>query len=455
MPQEKNLQENKMGTLPVGRLLLSMSVPMMLSMMVQALYNIIDSIFVSMISESALTAVSLAFPIQSLMISCSVGLAVGINAYLSKALGEQNFERVNKSAANGIFLEFAVMILFVLTGLFLTVPFFRAQTSDPEILHYGQQYMRIICCCSLGIFMEITFERILQSTGKTIYAMATQMVGAIFNICMDPILIFGLFGAPRLGMAGAAIATVMGQHIAAVLAAVLNHKFNTEVHIRFRGFRPDPQTIEGIFAVGIPSVIMQAIGSVMTYGMNQILIAFTPTATAVFGIYFKINSIIFMPVFGLNNGSVPIIAYNYGAQKKERILKTMKLAFSAAISIMTVGCLLFELIPAFFFSLFNASENMLSIGVPAFRIIGLGFPFAGFAIACGSVFQALGKGSYSMIVSICRQMLVLLPMAYLLSLSGVLEYVWWSYNIAEAVSVLLSAFFLRKIYREIIAKVGT
>ena len=447
------LPENKMGTMPVGKLLFSMSVPMMISMLVQALYNIVDSVFVSMIEESALTAVSLVFPVQALMISCSVGLAVGINACLSRALGEKDFQRVNKNAVNGIFIELVTMLLFLLIGLFLTRPFLHAQTDDASILGYGEQYMHIICCCSLGLFMEITFERILQSTGKSVCAMATQLIGAIFNIIMDPILIFGLFGAPRLGMAGAASATVIGQHLAALLAAILNHRVNTEVRIRLRGFRPDRKIIRDIFAVGLPSVIMQAIGSVMTYGMNQILIAFTPTATAVFGIYFKINSIIFMPVFGLNNGSVPIIAYNYGAQKRKRILKTIKLSFAAAIIIMSIGCLLFEAIPGMFFSLFHASENMLAIGVPAFRIIGLSFPFAGVAISCSSVFQALGKGVYSMIVSVCRQLLVLLPMAYLLSLTGRLEYIWWSYNIAELVSVLLSVFFLRRIYRKIIVSI--
>ena len=451
---EQAVKENKMGTMPVGRLLFSMSVPMMISMMVQALYNIVDSIFVSMISENALTAVSLAFPIQTLMISFSVGTGVGINAYLSRSLGQRDFDRVNKSAVNGIFIELCLMAAFFLIGMFLTVPFFNAQTDDADILSYGYIYLRMVCCLSLGLFMEVTFERLLQSTGKTFYAMVSQLCGAIFNIVMDPILIFGLFGMPKLGIAGAALATVMGQHLAAIVAIIFNLKKNNEITFRFRGFRPDPQIIKGITAIGAPSVIMQAIGSFMTYGMNQILIAFTPTATAVFGIYFKINSIIFMPVFGLNNGAVPILAYNYGAGKKKRVTDTMKLSFTAAICIMTIGFLLFELIPQVFFSLFNASDHMMSIGAPAFRIIGLSFPLAGFCISCGSVFQAMGRGVYSMIVSICRQLVVLLPSAWLLSKTGVLNMVWWSYPIAEIASLALSIFFLRNLNREIISKIG-
>lgn len=450
-PSEQAVQkENKMGRQPIGRLLFSMSVPMMISMLVQALYNTVDSIFVSMISESALTAVSLAFPIQALMISCSVGLGVGINACLSRALGERNVQKVNKTAANGLFLELLFMLTFLLIGLFSTVPFLLAQTRDPEILRNGTVYMKIICCCSLGIFTEITFERILMSTGNTLLSMTSQLSGALFNILMDPILIFGLFGAPRLGMAGAAVATVLGQHLAAAVAVFLNHKYNPEVHLTLRSFLPDPGIIRSICSVGIPSVIMQAIGSVMVYVMNRILISFTPTATAVFGIFFKINSMIFMPVFGLNNGSVPIIAFNYGARKQSRILETMRLSFLTAVSIMTFGCLLFEGIPQHFFALFHASDAMLVIGIPAFRIIGLGFPLAGFSIACSSVFQALGKGVYSMIVSICRQLLVLLPAAYLLSRSGVLSRVWWAFSIAEGAAFLLSAFFLWKVYHHIL-----
>ena len=440
-------RENKMGTMPIGRLLFSMSVPMMLSMMVQALYNIVDSVFVAMISEDALTAVSLAFPLQTLMISFGVGLGVGLNAYLSKALGQKDFERVNKSAVNGIFIELIVMLAFFLIGLLGSAPYFRVQTNDPVISEYGRVYLSIVCCCSLGFFMEITFERILQSTGRTFYAMITQMTGAIFNIIMDPVLIFGLFGAPKMGIAGAAVATVMGQHIAAVLAVFFNLKKNPEVSFRFRGFRPDPQVIRGIFSVGLPSVIMQAIGSAMTYGMNQILITFTPTATAVFGVYFKLNSIIFMPVFGLNNGMVPIISYNYGARRPERVRKTIRLSVIAAVGIMLVGVLLFEAFPAQLLRIFDADAAMLRDGVPAFRIIATSYLFAGFCIIAGSVFQAIGNPMHSLVVSICRQMVVLLPAAYLLSLTRRLELVWLSYPIAEVMSLAVSAYFLRKTMR--------
>ena len=454
MAEEVQVKENKMGTMPVGKLLASMSIPMMLSMMVQALYNIVDSVLVAMISENALTAVSLAFPLQSLMISCGVGLAVGINAFLSRSLGQKAYDEVNKSAVNGLFIEACVMACFFLAGVFLTKPFFDAQTADPEIRANGYAYMRIVCCCSFGMFMEITLERILQATGRTFYAMVSQMTGAVFNIIMDPILIFGLFGAPKLGIAGAAAATVAGQHIAAVIALVLNLKKNPEVSLSLKGFLPDLRIIRGIFSVGIPSVVMQAIGSVMTYGMNQILISFTPTATAVFGIYFKINSMIFMPVFGLNNGAVPIIAYNYGARRKDRVIRTMQLSFAAAVSIMSVGFILFETIPEVFFRMFSASDNMLAIGTTAFRIIAITFPVASFCIVCSSAFQALGHGVYSMIVSICRQLVVLLPSAWLLSLKRELALVWWAFVIAEVASLIVCVFFLKRIWGNTISRIG-
>lgn len=442
--------ENKMGTMPVNRLLLTMSIPMMLSMLVQALYNIVDSIFVSMISENALTAVSLAFPIQNLMIAVSIGLGVGVNALLSRSLGERRFDKVNRSASNGVFLELIGVVIFMLIGFFLTDPFYRSQTSDPEILQYGHQYMSVVCIFSLGLFMQCTFERLLQSTGKTIFTMCTQGLGAIINIIMDPILIFGLFGFPEMGVTGAAAATCLGQFIAAALAIYLNHRKNHEVRVQVRGFRPDPQTIREIFTVGIPSIIMQAIGSIMTYGMNLILISFTSTATAVFGVYFKLNSFIFMPVFGLNNGMVPIIAYNYGAKRQDRMLKALKYSVCYAVGLMTIGLVLFQVFPGFFLSLFNASENMLAIGEPALRIISISFPLAGVSIVCSSLFQSLGNGVYSLAISALRQLVVLLPVAYLLSLTGVLQSVWWSFNIAEVVALALSLFFLRRIYHKVI-----
>ena len=447
-------QENKMGVMPVNKLLITMSLPMMISMLVQALYNIVDSIFVSMISENALTAVSMAFPIQTLMIAVAGGTTVGVNALLSKSLGEKEFERANKVAVNGIFLAIVSFAAFFLVGLLGSRAFFLTQTKVEEIVVFGTEYMTLCCCASLGIFMQFIFEKLLQSTGKTIYTMFTQGAGAIVNLILDPILIFGYLGFPAMGVAGAAIATVTGQFIAAILAIVFNIKCNKEIHLSFRKFKPDLHLIGMIYQVGLPSIIMQAIGSVMTYGMNRILVTFTETATAVFGVYFKLQSFIFMPVFGLNNGMIPIIAYNYGAGKKERVIKTMKLSIIYAVSIMLVGLMIMEFFPKTLLGLFNASEHMLSIGVPALRIICLSFVFAGFCIVVGSVFQALGNGVYSMIVSIARQLLVLLPAAYLLSRLGNVNYVWWSFPIAELMSVAMSTFFLIRIYRKIIVKIG-
>lgn len=452
--QETKTTENKMGTLPVNKLLISMSLPMMISMLVQALYNVVDSIFVSRICEDALTAVSLAFPLQSLMIALGAGMGVGVNALLSRSLGEGDYDKVNKSAMNGIFLSLINFIIFLLIGIFVTKPFYLSQTSDPEIIAYGVQYLSIVCCCSFGIYTQFIFERILQSTGRTFYTMLTQGLGAIINLILDPILIFGLLGAPKLGVAGAAIATVIGQIVAGIAAIIINFKKNDEVRLHFKGFRPDPVTIRQIYIVGLPSIIMQSIGSVMTYGMNHILIAFSTTATAVFGVYFKLQSFIFMPVFGMNNGMVPIIAYNYGAQKKERLVQTIKLSVCYAEFLMFIGFLVFQFLPEPLFRLFDASEHMMSMGIPALRIISIHFLLAGFCIIIGSVFQALGNGVYSMIVSIARQLVVLLPAAWLLSRLGEVNYVWWAFPIAELASLTISTFFLFKINRNIISQIG-
>lgn len=447
-------EENKMGVMPINKLLLSMSLPIMISMLVQALYNVVDSIFVARINENALTAVSLAFPIQSLMIALGAGTAVGVNAVLSKALGEREYEKVNKTAENAIFLVWVCYLVFLVVGIFATVPFYASQTDNAQILAYGKEYLTIVCICSFGLFNQMIFERLLQSTGRTFYTMITQGTGAIINIILDPILIFGLLGMPQMGVAGAAVATVVGQCTAGVLAIVFNLKANHDVHIQLKGFRPDKKIIKQIYAVGIPSIIMQAIGSVMVYGMNRILIAFTATATAVFGVYFKLQSFIFMPVFGLNNGMVPIVAYNYGAGHKHRLIQTVKLSILYAVGIMVVGLIILEVFTAELLGLFNASETMLAIGVPALRIISLSFVFAGFCIVAGSVFQALGNGVYSMIVSIARQLVVLLPVAYLLSKLGNVNYVWWAIPVAEIVSLSFSAFFLMKINRDVISKIG-
>ena len=441
-------QENKMGVMPVNRLILTMSLPMILSMLVQALYNIVDSMFVSRLSENALTAVSLAFPAQNLMIAVATGTGVGVNAALSRSLGERNFDRANKIANHAVFLAIASYAVFAVLGLFFSRQFFLWQTDIEEIVDQGTDYLRICTLFSFGLFLEIACERLLQSTGKTIYSMYTQGLGAIINIIFDPIMIFGLFGFPKMGVAGAAAATVFGQILAAVLGIFLNKTRNQEIHVSFRGFRPNSEIIRHIYSVGIPSIIMSSIGSVMTFGMNKILIGFTSTATAVFGVYFKLQSFVFMPVFGLNNGTVPIIAYNYGAAKPDRILKTLKLAICYAVGIMLIGFAVFQLLPDKLLLIFEASENMLSIGVPALRIISVSFLFAGYCIVCSSMFQALGHGLLSLLVSVFRQLLVLLPSAFLLSKIGGLDLVWYSFPIAEICSIFFSTYFLRHVYKK-------
>lgn len=437
-----------MGTMPVPKLLFQMSIPMMLSMLVQALYNVIDSIFVAQINENALTAVSLAFPLQNLIISIAVGTGVGVNALLSRSLGEKNMKAVQDTARNGLFLSVASFIVFALFSLIIIKPFLSFQTNDSQILEYGTTYLRIVTLLSAGVFMGIMLERLLQATGRTFYTMLSQGFGAIINIIFDPILIFGLLGFPRMGVAGAATATVLGQFCGMFLSLTLNIRYNKDININMKSFRPNRNIISGIYAVGVPSIIMQAIGSVMTFGMNKILIQFTSTATAVFGVYFKLNSFIFMPIFGLNNGMVPIVAYNYGARNKQRLMHTVKLSIITAVCVMMVGIALFMLIPGQLLGLFNASDEMLTIGIPALRIIALSFLFAGYCIVVGSVFQALGNGVYSLIVSVCRQLLVILPAAALLAKVGGLHAVWWAIPIAELASVTLSTFYFRRIYKE-------
>lgn len=446
-------QENKMGVMPVNKLLISMSLPMMISMLVQAMYNIVDSIFVARIEEYAVRAVSLAFPVQSLMIAVAVGTAVGINALLSRTLGEKDQERANKVAVNGVFISIVCFIAFAIVGAIIARPFMHSQTDVAQVREYGVTYLTICCVCSFGIFIQTTFERLLQSTGKTFYTMITQGTGAVINIILDPILIFGLLGAPKMGVAGAAVATVTGQVIAAGMAIIFNLKFNHEISLKLKGFRPDLNIIGHIYAVGAPSIVVQAIGSVMTYGMNLILASYG-VAQTVFGLYFKLQSFVFMPVFGLNNGMVPIIAYNYGAGKRDRILKTIKLSICYAVGIMLAGLLVMELFPAQLLKMFKATDDLLAVGVPALRIICISFMFAGFCIVVGSVFQALGNGIYSMIVSVARQLVVLLPVAYLLSLSGNVFYIWWAFPIAELMSVVLSAFFLSRIHKKVISRIG-
>jgi putative MATE family efflux protein len=442
MPEE-TLRENKMGTMPENKLLLSMAVPMMISMLVQALYNIVDSIFVSRICEDALTAVSMAFPWQNIVIAIAVGFGVGINALLSRALGQKNAERVNQVAVNGLLLAGLSYLLVLVAGLIGIRAYMRTQTDIETIVNYGITYLNICILCSFGVFVEITFERFLQATGRTVYSMITQLTGAITNIILDPILIFGLLGFPKLGIAGAAWATVIGQCVGAVVAVMLNHFKNPEVHLRLRHIRPNGRLMGEITAISIPSIIMSCISSLTCFVMNMILIAYSSTAVAVFGVYFKLQSFVFMPVFGLNNGMVPIIAYNYGAQKPERIHKTIRLGMVYAVAIMVVGLLVFQLIPKELLRMFDASDAMLEIGAPALRIMSLAFVFAGIGIVSGSSCQAFGYSVYSMLISIARQIVVLIPAAYLLSLTGVLRSIWFAFPIAEIFSLILSLFFLR------------
>lgn len=441
------MNENKMGVQPVNRLLVSMSVPMMVSMLVQALYNVVDSIFVASLSEDALTAVSLAFPWQNLMIAVGVGTGVGVNAWLSRCLGEKDQRSANSTAENGIFLAMASYLVFAVTGMLISRPFFTLQTSSAVIAEEGFQYMWIVSVFGIGLFLQTMNEKILASTGRTNLTMVSQLAGAAINIVLDPIMIFGLFGFPALGVAGAAIATVTGQIIGGLLGVWFNSRLNREIQIRFRGFRPDRAIIGHIYSVGLPSIILQSIGSIMTFSMNQILISFSTTAAAVLGVYFKLQSFVFMPIFGLNNGMVPIVAYNYGAAKPVRIMKTLKLAIAYALSIMGVGLLLFQLLPGTFLDLFQASDNMKSIGIPALRIISLCFVPAGFGIICGSFFQAMGHGMIAMWVSIVRQLGALIPLAWLLSRTGQLNLVWLAFPLAEIVAVVITTFGLRRVIR--------
>lgn len=442
-------QENKMGTMPVNKLLISMSLPMIISTLVQAMYNIVDSVFVAQISENALTAVSLAFPLQNLMIAFAGGTAVGVNALLSRSLGEKNQDHVNQTAVNSVFIFLVTAVIFMIAGLTLSNLFFNVQTTNTEIVNAGTQYSMIVVGCSIGLFCQFLFERLLQATGRTLFTMVTQGLGAIINIILDPIFIFGLCGFPKMGVAGAALATITGQIIACLLALFFNLKFNHDIHFKFKRFRPNAHIVKQIYSVGIPSIIMQSIGSVMTFGMNTILITFSTTATAVFGVYFKLQSFVFMPVFGLNNGMIPIIAYNLGAKQKKRMFDTIKLAMIYATGMMIIGVIFFETIPQTLLGFFNASEAMIKIGTPALRIIAIHFIFAGFSIVCSATFQAVGKGTYSLLTSLIRQLLVLLPCAYVLSLTGNLDLIWLCFPIAEIFSAVTSFILMKRTRRHL------
>lgn len=439
-------QENKMGVMPVNRLLISMSLPMVISMLVQALYNIVDSVFVSQISENALTAVSLAFPVQNLMIAAASGTGVGVNALLSRQLGERDEQGASRTAHNAILLGVISYAVFAVLGGLFSRTFFESQTDVAEIIEYGTSYLSICTVFSFGIFMEIVFERLLQATGRTMYSMISQSVGAVLNIVFDPILIFGLFGFPKMGVAGAAVATVGGQVAGMLVALYFNIKKNHEIKYHTRGLRLHAKTVAGIYSVGVPSVLMISIGSITVFGMNKILLAFTPTAAAVYGAYFKLQSFVFMPVFGLNNGMVPIIAYNYGAGNRQRITDTIRLSVIYATAMMIAGFLALQLAPGFFLGLFNASEEMLAIGTRALRIISVSFLFAGYIIVLTSVFQALGNGMLSLAVSVSRQLVALLPAAFILSRVGGLDMIWWAFFTADFVSVPVCTFFTIHMY---------
>ena len=459
-----DLRENKMGVMPVGRLLLTMALPMALSMLVQALYNVVDSVFVSRISDvdnNALTAVSLAFPVQNIMIGLATGIGVGVNALLSRGLGEKNQEQVNRSALNGLLLACFGIVLTMLFGVFCAEPFMRSQTENTVIIHYGVQYIRVITLASFGIFGEILFERLLQATGRTSYTMLTQGIGAIINIILDPILIFGMFGFPRMEVLGAALATVFGQIVAFVIAVILNLKKNHDVRLSLRGFRPHGPTIRRILGVGIPSVIMVAIGSLMYYCFNLVLGRYDAVfpglgevGSTVFGAYFKLQSFVFMPVFGINNALLAIVSYNYGARRPDRIKSVIKCGVAATCTLMLIGITGFQLFPEQLLGFFNPSGQMLEIGVHALRILCLPFIFAGMGIVFSGVFQALGKSIYSMFVSIARQLVALIPAAYLLSLSGNIDAVWFAFPIAELVSATLSVVMFIAIYRQKIKPLG-
>ena len=442
------LPENKMGVMPIGKLLINMALPMIISMLVQALYNVVDSIYVSQISENAVTALSLAFPIQNLQIGFAVGIGVGVNALLSKSLGQKYQENANFAAGNGAVIMVIATVVFMIFGIVGVEPFFRIQTDVPATLEASITYTRICSIGCLGVFISILCERLLQSTGRTIYTMITQSMGAIINIILDPILIHGQLGLPAMGIAGAAWATIIGQWASAILGIIFNLTCNPEVHLHPKYFRLRGKTVAPILTVGIPSVVMNGIGSVMTFGMNQILQGFRETATSVFGVYFKLQSFFFMPLFGLNNATISIIAYNYGARRPERIMKTLKISSISALTLMITGMLIFQFAPELLLSMFNPSQDFMTMGCAALRTISFAFPIAAVCIALSASFQALGNGIYSTIISLARQLIVLLPAAYLLSLSGDVNLVWWSYPIAEIISGALTFYFFLRIYRQ-------
>ena len=448
------LNSSRMGDMPEGKLLLTLAVPMMLSMLVQALYNIVDSIYVARVTEDCLTALSLVFPAQNIMIGLATGTGVGVSTLISRALGRKDPRQASAVAGNALFLCVCCWLIMFVFGLFGAEWFINTQTDDPEISRYAISYFKIVSMGSLFVYFEICFERFLQSSGLTKYSMWTQMIGAVTNIILDPFFIFGWCGLPAMGTAGAAIATVIGQAVGTGVGVYFHLKKNFEVRIDLRLLAPNGRIIGEIYRIGFPSILMMGIGSVTNYTMNRILIGFTSTAVAVYGAYFKVQSFFFMPVFGLNNGLIPILGYNYGAKKRERIYRSIKYGVAFAAVFMVAGCVIFELIPGVLLSIFSPSEEMLAIGIPALRRIALHFPIASFCIIAGSACQALDKSLFSLLTSCMRQLIALLPSAYLLSLTGDVNNVWWCFIIAEVMSLICSAFFLRKTMRDVDKKLG-
>ena len=453
---ETQERSKMLGTMEMGKLVPKVSIPIMISMLVQALYNVVDGIFVAKYSAAALTAVSLAFPVQNLMIAVAVGTGVGINALLSKSLGEGNQAKADRTAMNGLFLSALSFLVFAVIGLTCSRLYFTIQTDIQRIVDYGESYMMICCVCSFGVFFQITLERTLQATGRTLYTMFTQATGAIINIILDPIMIFGLFGFPRMEVAGAALATVTGQIVAAILGLFFNLKKNPDLHLSVRGFRPSRTIIGGIYSVGIPSIVMQSIGTVMTMAINGILSSFSTAAYTVFGLYFKLQSFVFMPVFGLNQGLLPILGYNYGARNKRRMMSAFRFGCVIALVIMAVGMVIFLAFPQWLLGIFNASADLLEIGVPALRIICTCFLFAALGIVSSTLFQAVGRGIYSLIVSLMRQLVVLVPAAWLLAqITHQVTAVWWAFPIAECFSLVVSLVLFLRLYRKEIRNLET
>ena len=450
-PSAHPLQENKMGVMPIGRLLFTMSGPMMISMLIQALYNVVDSMFVSYISESALTAVSLAYPVQNLMIAVATGTGVGVNALLSRNLGEKNFTVANRTAGNAIFLGLVSSVVFTILGILGSRVFFAVQVTDPEVIALGRDYLFFIMLFSVGCFGQVLLSRLLQSTGKTMYSMVIQIVGAVLNIILDPLLIFGLGPFPALGVKGAAIATVFSQMVGTAMGIYYNLKKNEEITFTLENIKPSGPIISRIYSVGVPSILLQTVASVLIFGLNQILVSFTETATAVYGIFFKLQGFAFLPIIGMNNGMVPIIAYNYGARKPDRIMQTIRLAMTTALIIMIVAVTIFQFLPDKLLGIFQASDEMLTIGIPALRTLSWSFLFGGITVVLSSVFQALGRGIQSMLISIFRQLLIVLPLAFLLSKTGNLDLVWWAFPVSDVLALIFAGYLLMRTYRQVIA----